>query len=260
MSRSNSATVLAIICSMVLSTTGFGVRSAAAESFTDADKQQICIDVTTLFRSARAVISKNQGLINDASEGHKGLTGAAVVQAAKDNFKQATGEALPDSDGAKDGSLGERSRAALIGAINEVMDENQDWINEQGKGFKGFLPAVFAKMVADRFSDKMSGQMFVRLTAPKNYVRNRSNRPDKWEHQVIEEFFKSSDYEHGKPHFGHAARKGRDGFRLMIPEYYKESCLKCHGGPKGSRDITGGKKEGGKLGELGGAISVGIFD
>ena len=30
-------------------------------------------------------------------------------------------------------------------------------------------------------------------------------------------------------------------------------------GPKGERDITGGKKEGGQLGELGGAISVLIF-
>ena len=53
-------------------------------------------------------------------------------------------------------------------------------------------------------------------SAPKKYARNRVNRPDKWEHNVIEN------------------------------------------GPKGSRDITGGKKEGGRLGELGGAINVGI--
>ncbi len=46
---------------------------------------------------------------------------------------------------------------------------------------------------------------------------------------------------------------------MMVPEYYKQSCLACHGEPKGKRDITGGRKEGGKLGELGGAISVVIF-
>ena len=56
-----------------------------------------------------------------------------------------------------------------------------------------------------------------------------------------------------------AKKKGRNAFRLILPEYYKQSCLSCHGGPKGERDITGGKKEGGKLGELGGAISVTLF-
>ena len=56
-----------------------------------------------------------------------------------------------------------------------------------------------------------------------------------------------------------AMKKGKQAFRLILPEYYKESCLGCHGGPKGERDITGGKKEGGVLGELGGAISVAIY-
>jgi hypothetical protein len=46
----------------------------------------------------------------------------------------------------------------------------------------------------------------------------------------------------------------------MIPEYYGDSCLACHGVPKGAVDITGGKKEGGVLGELGGAISVVIYN
>ncbi|MEE8532920.1 MAG: hypothetical protein V3S95_05135 [Alphaproteobacteria bacterium] len=32
-----------------------------------------------------------------------------------------------------------------------------------------------------------------------------------------------------------------------------------HGEPKGERDATGDKKEGGQLGELGGAISVAIY-
>ena len=40
----------------------------------------------------------------------------------------------------------------------------------------------------------------------------------------------------------------------------ENDCLNCHGDPKGELDITGGKKEGGQLGELGGAISVVIYD
>ena len=56
-----------------------------------------------------------------------------------------------------------------------------------------------------------------------------------------------------------APLNGRKAFRVLIPEYYESSCLVCHGGPKGAVDITGGKKEGGKLGDLGGGISGAIY-
>jgi len=89
-------------------------------------------------------------------------------------------------------------------------------------------------------------------------VRNRANRPDKWESEVIEGTFKSAGYD--KKYVSEVTqKKGKDAFRLILPEYYKESCLSCHGDPKGELDITGGKKEGGKLGELGGAISVTLY-
>ncbi len=121
------------------------------------------------------------------------------------------------------------------------------------------LPAIFARQVAESFSQKMKGKMFIKLTAPKNYVRNRSNRPDSWEHKAIESKFKSSGWEKGKTFSEVANHKGRKGFRFILLEYYGQSCLACHGEPKGARDITGGKKEGGKLGELGGATSLVIY-
>ena len=43
---------------------------------------------------------------------------------------------------------------------------------------------------------------------------------------------------------------------MLIPEYYSESCLSCHGETAGEVDITGFPKEGGKEGQLGGAISI----
>jgi hypothetical protein len=57
-----------------------------------------------------------------------------------------------------------------------------------------------------------------------------------------------------------AEKRGRNAFRVLIPEYYAESCLRCHGSPKGEPDITGYPKEGGATGQLGGVISVTIFD
>ncbi len=90
-------------------------------------------------------------------------------------------------------------------------------------------------------------------------MRNRANAPDAWEAKVIETMFKQSGWPKGKVFTETRMHKGKRAFRLILPEYYKPSCLGCHGNSKGARDITGGKKEGGKLGELGGAISVAIY-
>ncbi|VAX10540.1 Two-component system sensor histidine kinase [hydrothermal vent metagenome] len=215
----------------------------------DPDKDALSNELTTMFRSARAVISQNQGLINDASKGDKGLSAEVVIAKANENFIKATGHDF-GSDAAHE---------AMLSAIGSVMDQAQPLINEKDKGLKGFLPAIFAKQVADAFSSNMAGKMQIKLTAPKAYVRNRANRPDKWEQMVIEEKFKATGYAKGKPFSEIAKAKGKDAYRYILPEYYKDSCLKCHGDPKGERDITGGKKEGGKLGELGGAISLTIF-
>ena len=112
---------------------------------------QIAVNLATLLRSARAVVSDSQSLINDASKGDKGLSGDVVVSRAKQNYKKATNSDLADLDSATfEGQL----ITALLDSVKEVMDESQERINEKGVGFKGFLPAIFAKAVADRFRKK----------------------------------------------------------------------------------------------------------
>ncbi|MBT4518621.1 MAG: DUF3365 domain-containing protein [Halieaceae bacterium] len=217
------------------------------------DKAASADEITVLFRAARTVISKNQGLINEQGTG-KILTADYVVGEAKSNFKKSSGH---DLDLAND-PLG--AKAAMLSAVAKVMDNAQPLINDPDKGFKGFLPAIFARLVATSFGKETGGKMKIKLTAPKKYVRNRGNRPDSWESNVIDTMFSASGYEKGKPFFENADIKGKPAFRYILPEYYGESCLGCHGGPAGEKDITGGKKEGGKLGELGGAISLAIFD
>lgn len=217
------------------------------------DVEAISKDLTLIYRAARKVISDNQDLINDASKGDKGLSSNAVIEAAKANYKAAAGKELDLKD---DGSGAAKARLALIEAVRAVMDEGQALINEQGKGFKGFLPAVFAGRVAKQFSATMAGTFSIKLTAPKAYVRNRANRPDEWEDKVIETMFKKPGYEKGKAYAEATEVKGRKAFRYILPEYYGASCLACHGEPKGETDISGGKKEGAKLDELGGAISL----
>ena len=218
--------------------------------------EAVAMSLATLLRSARAVISEQQEDINDPSKGDKGLTGEAVLKIAKAKYKKATGV---DIDSIRPGTVHAELLKAEMAAIVKVMENAQELINQKGVGFKGFLPAVFAFHVSKRFEDSMRHAASIKLTAPRKYVRNRANIPDEWEHDVIEDRFASLSHERGA-HFAEAAKKdGKPAYRLILPEYYERSCLACHGEPRGERDITGGKKEGGKLGELGGAISVVIF-
>ena len=117
----------------------------------------------------------------------------------------------------------------MLTAITDVMNEAQALINEQGKGFKGFLPAIFARLVATNFNTNMEGKMIIKLTAPKKYVRNRKNRPDKWEDSIIQTKFMAADYTKGQPFAENDTHKGKPAYRYILPEYYKESCLGCHG-------------------------------
>ncbi len=219
-------------------------------AFAATEQEQSAQEIATLFRAARKVVSDNQALINDAGKGDKGLSGAVVVAQAKVNYQTASGQPVKEADPAQ---------KALLEAIATVMTDAQPLINEAGRGFKGFLPAVFARQVAERTSEKLQGKVFIKLTAPKDYLRNRANRPDDWENNVMETKFRAPAWEKGKAFGETADHKGKPGYRLALPEYYGQSCLDCHGSPKGARDITGGLKEGAVLNELGGTISVVVY-
>ena len=127
---------------------GVGHFASAAINPADAENEEIALSLATLLRSARAVISDNQKHINDASKGDKGLSSAAVLAKAKANYKAATGVDIDSIDPST--MHGELIRAEMD-AIGQVMDEAQQLINEPGTGYKGFLPAIFARLVTGKF-------------------------------------------------------------------------------------------------------------
>lgn len=232
------------------------VGTANVASAQNDGMQQTALRLATLLRSARAVVSDSQSLINDPLRGDKGFTGQVVLEAAKHNFMMVTQIDLDRIDPA---TLEGELLQAEMEAIVEVVDEAQERINRYGVGFKGFLPAIFAAYVAERFGQKKGDKAEIKLTAPSDYVRNKANRPDSWEHWIIERRLRAPEHPLGQPVDAVAVKDGKEAYRLILPEYYKLSCLACHGEPKGRRDITGGKKEGGTIGTLGGAISVVIY-
>jgi hypothetical protein len=228
--------------------------SAAAAPAADEDAA-IAESLAQMLRAARTVISDSQARIDDANVGDKGLGGGVVLDLALQKYRATTGvDPMSLDPKSRQGKL----LQALRDAIGEVMDDNQSQINAKGTGFKGFIPAVFARLVDESFARRAKGEAEIKVTAPLDLVRNRKARPDAWEAEVISTKLLRADWPRGQP-FSEMVRDGRPAFRIMVPEYYAESCLSCHGMPKGEMDKTGYPKEGGKVGDLGAVISITLY-
>ena len=205
--------------------------------------------VALLFDTGRIVVGEFQEVINDKSKGHKGFTPDIFAQDVIEKFEK---ETKLSWDNLAEESIPPQAKKllpVLLEAQKSIIQERQTLINLKGVGFKGFIPATFGTTASLRF--RSMSDVYLKQTA--SVVRNSRNTPDQYELSVLKKF-SSPSYPHGK-----SLAETIDGgkkVRLMVPLYYQEHCLSCHGGPKGARDKTGHPKEGGKLGEIGGAISV----
>jgi len=224
--------------------------------FAATDDEEIASNLASMLRSARAVIGAHQDLINEPSSGDKGLTGEVVLEETIERFQQSAD--LDPRAVDPDSRMGQLLQAQMA-AIKEVVDEQQGTINREGVGFKGFVPAVFGRLVNERFKEKVGDQAQIKVTAPAVLVRNRGARPDAWETEHIEQQLMDPQWPQGQVFATEAQSQGRAAFRVLVPEYYSAGCLACHGEPKGEIDVTGYPKEGGKLGDLGGVISVTLY-
>lgn len=228
--------------------------SAAGPAGSQANEdRQIADSLAAMLRAGRAVISSEQDRINDPNLGPKGLDGDAVVARCIAIYRQTTGTDPMALDPA---SRQGRLLNDEIAAIKEVMDANQELIDAKGTGFKGFIPAVFSRLVSEAFSRRANGEAEMRVTAPTDLVRNRKSLPDAWEAAAITTHFLSPSWPKGQSYEEQFDQHGKTVFRIAVPEYYAASCLSCHGTPHGAIDITGYPKEGAALGDLGGVISI----
>jgi hypothetical protein len=217
---------------------------------------EIAVDLAEMLRAGRSVISAHQSLINDPAIGDKGFSGEALVHEAEAIYQERVGSSE------RSGSDSERDKRLLDAqklAMRQVVDAHQADINVEGVGFKGFIPAVFARLSNDAFKTLAGSEARIRVTAPPDLVRNRKARPDPWEREILSTKLQTAEWPKGEPYTDVVEYEGRPAFRMLLPEYYRESCLSCHGGPKGETDVTGYPKEGGAVGDLGGAISIVIF-
>jgi hypothetical protein len=230
--------------------------SANDASSATTDDEQIALNLANLLRSGRAVIGAKQAVINDPRGGDKGLSGEVVLEEAIARFQKSND--LDPRTVDPSSRMGQLFQAQMA-AIREVVDEQQGTINREGVAFKGFVPAVFGRLVNERFKEKVGDQARIKVTAPVSLVRNRGARPDAWETEHIEDELLDPSWPKGQVFAATTEQDGREAFRILVPEYYSAGCLTCHGEPKGEIDITGYPMEGGRLDDLGGVISVTLF-
>jgi Protein of unknown function (DUF3365) len=235
-----------------------GLTAAVAVAASPPAKEDTVIaqSLAEMLRDARTVISNNQDLINNPELGDKHLSGQVVLDQAVKGYAKATGS---DPTKIDPNSRQGRLLRAMMASIVAVTDDNQATINEKGPGFKGFIPAVFARLVSEDFNQMAKGEAEVKVTAPPELVRNRKARPDAWEADIIKTKLLGADWPKGQSYSAIVETNGRPAFRIAVPEYYAASCLVCHGSPKGEMDLTGYPKEGGKTGDLGAVISITLY-
>lgn len=232
------------------------VANVPAASRTADDDVRVARSLATMLSAARTVISKNQERINDPNIGNKGIDGKMVTAEASAIYKQAT---ATDPASIDPHSLQGRLIRMQIDSIAEVVDAHQDTINRQGVGFKAFIPAVFARLVNEAFGRRAAGIAEVKVTAPPQLVRNPKVQPDTWEMEIIKTKLLSASWPKGQAYSAVVGKDGVQAERTLIPEYYGRSCLTCHGTPQGEIDITGFAKEGAKEGDLGGIMSITLY-
>ena len=162
-----------------------------------ADDPLIAQSLAELLQDARTVVSNDQDLINNPELGDKGLTGKVVLDKTMQLYKSNTGVDPKTIDPkTRQGRL----LRAMMESIVEVVDANQETINAKGMGFKGFIPAVFGRLVCEAFARNAGGEAEIKITAPPGFVRNRKARPDNWEEAIIKAKLLAPDWPRGDPY------------------------------------------------------------
>ncbi len=137
-------------------------------------------------------------------------------------------------------------------AMKNYLQRKQDQINTDSMGeyeFKGVHPDAAVREI----SQILQSTPYFTIRQVSLAPRNEKNLPDKFETAKLKEFDENPGL---LELYGEGSVEGHKVFRYIIPLRIDATCLPCHGARKGEIDITGRKKEGYRIGDLIGGISV----
>lgn len=104
-----------------------------------------------------------------------------------------------------------------------------------------------------QFNDILSIFADFKLRMISSKPRNSENTPDVYEQSALSRFELAPSL---KKLYKQVKIENKYHLRYLVPLKIKKNCLPCHGEPAGELDPTGYEKEGYKLGEIRGAISL----
>ena len=222
-------------------------------AFADADTVETGRLLAILLDSGRVTIAGVQALINDPEKGDKGFTPEVFEEGVIAKFKERSGIDLTRIKTEKIPAQARQLLPMLVEAGKKVVATYQPILNKQGLAYKNFIPATWGTQAAAIFTARTG--TYLKQTTLEEVLRNPKNKADEFEAAVMKKFADPAYPRQGEKIVNEMVDGGRTT-RVMLPLFHVKGCLPCHGEPKGERDISGYIREGGKLGELAGAISV----
>src|SRR5215510_2461976 len=241
------------LIALLLATAYWAFGPTVSGSSTESERIETGRLIAILLDSGRTTIALNQSLINDKTRGDKGFTPEVFERQLFGVFRERTGIDLTSLTQAQIPEMAKPLLQRLVEESKKTLATYQTVINIPGLAYKGLIPATFGTETAARFQG-WSG-MYLKQTAPTHLLRNPKNKPDEYELRALDRLA-SSDHLLERDATISESLEREKSVRVILPLYYTKACLSCHGEPKGERDITGYPREGGREGELGGAISV----
>lgn len=214
------------------------------------DLEQTARLLAILLDSGRSVINENQPLFDNPQKADKGFTSEVFERQLSRMFRDRSGLDLAELDSARVPASAKKWLKDLVAVSKDVVRDAQPDLNK-ADARSTLIPAVFGSRVAGRFTERTGIRLKQTALAP----RNPKNAPDAIERSALE-MFAAPDYPREKAISEATAKSGM--VRLMYPLYITRQCLDCHGEPKGALDKTGYPREGLRLGQNAGAISVAI--
>jgi hypothetical protein len=202
-----------------------------------------------LLDSGRNVINEHQVVSDDQEKPKQDLTPDMFERQLLEVFRSRSGTDLRHLETARVPARAKKLLKELMSVSRQVVTEAQPEINRRDGGRKEFIPAIYGVRVASRFTERTHVRLKQTALEPRNFL----NAPDAIERTALEAF---ADPSYPLEKVISEITTASGSLRLMFPLYTTRKCLDCHGEPKGELDRTGYPREGLKLGQNAGAISV----
>ena len=197
--------------------------------------QEIASELSNIFKACRAVVAKNPQYIHEPQTTITKATIEDVIAKMRADvkvfYKGFTKKPYSEETESVVGTYRKQMEASFEKTLRDYVAGTIDlkWTgeNEYVKKWDGkLLPARFAAQSAANFSELTGGKVTVKLTTSSQLVVNKSNMPDAWESEVIDQNLLMTTFKKpGAPQI----KDDAESYRYILPEYYLAGCITCHG-------------------------------